>query len=220
MTSTMALMVQCIQSVQGSGFRFRGRPVMPIGEAAVCRRFGRSVGASLHRGALGVHATIRASDRFSGSRGASPRRRAPPASRAARASAAAATRWGRRTAPSRDSGCVSMNTPATPAATAARASTGTNSRWPPRRRALPARQLHRMRGVEHDRAAGGAHDRERAHVGHEVVIAERRAALAHQDVVGAARRLRLGDDLPHVLGRQELALLDVDRLARRAPPPG
>ena len=84
------------------------------------------------------------------------------------------------------SGCVSMNTPATPAATAARASTGTNSRWPPLGAALPARQLHRMRGVEDDRAAGVAHDRERAHVGDEVVVAERRAALAHHDVV--ARR--------------------------------
>ena len=31
----------------------------------------------------------------------------------------------------------------------------------------------------------------------------------------AARLARLGDDVLHVLGRQELALLDVDRLARR-----
>src|SRR5258706_74375 len=38
--------------------------------------------------------------------------------------------------------------------------------------ALPARQLHRMRGVEYHRAAGVAHDRERAHVGHQVSITE------------------------------------------------
>ena len=38
--------------------------------------------------------------------------------------------------------------------------------------ALPARQLHRMRGVEHHRAAGVAHHGERAHVGDQVVVAE------------------------------------------------
>ena len=112
-------------------------------------------------------------------------------------------------------GCVSMKSPATPAATAARASTGTNSRWPPDDRALSARELHGVRRIEDDRASGVAHDRERPHVGHQVVIAERRAALAHEDVVGAARGLGLGDHLLHVLGRQELALLDVDRPARR-----
>jgi hypothetical protein len=46
-----------------------------------------------------------------------------------------------------------MNRPAMPTATAARASTGTNSRCPPETRALPARQLHRVGGVEHHRAA-------------------------------------------------------------------
>ena len=45
------------------------------------------------------------------------------------------------------------------------------------------------------------------------MVAERRAALADHDVVGAARGLGLGDDLLHVLGREELPLLDVDRLA-------
>ncbi len=45
------------------------------------------------------------------------------------------------------------------------------------------------------------------------MIAERRAALADHDIVAAARGLGLGHDLPHVLGRQELPLLDVHRLA-------
>ena len=82
------------------------------------------------------------------------------------------------------------------------------------RRALPARQLHRMRGIEHHRAAGLAHDHQRAHVGHQVVVAERGAALAHHDVVGCrSPALRLVHHVLHVPGREELALLDVHRLA-------
>ena len=80
-----------------------------------------------------------------------------------------------------------MNTPATPTATAARASTGTNSRSPPDEVPLPARLLHRMGGVENHRRAGRArHDRQRAHVGHQRVVAERCAALGQQDVRIAA----------------------------------
>ncbi len=70
-----------------------------------------------------------------------------------------------------------------------------------------------MRGVEYHRTARVAHDGEGAHVGYQVVVAEGCAALADHEVVGATRRARLGDDVQHVLGRQELALLDVDRPA-------
>ena len=83
---------------------------------------------------------------------------------------------------------VSMKTPATPTATAARASTGTNSRWPPEEAALPARLLHRMGGVENDRRAGLAQDRQRAHVGDQRVVAEADAALGHQHVRRRRRR--------------------------------
>ena len=75
-----------------------------------------------------------------------------------------------------------------------------------------------MRGVEDYRTAGGAHDRERAHVGDQVVIAEAEAALAHHDrfIAGGAR---LVDHLLHFPGRQELPLLDIHRFAgsRDAP---
>jgi hypothetical protein len=81
------------------------------------------------------------------------------------------------------SGWVSMNRPETPTATAARASTGTNSRWPPLLLPCAARQLHRVRGVEHHRAAGVAHHRKAAHVGDQVVVAEAGTALADHDVL-------------------------------------
>ena len=82
-----------------------------------------------------------------------------------------------------------------------------------RRGALPARLLHRMRGVEDHRRAGVAgQDRQRAHVGDQRVVAERGAALGHQHVaVAGAGDFR--DHVLHVPGRQELALLDVDGLA-------
>src|SRR5207302_4564342 len=79
--------------------------------------------------------------------------------------------------------------------------------------ALPARELHRVRSVENHRAAGVAHDGKRAHVGDEVAIAEGEAALAHQDVVLAARFARLVHHVPHFLRREELPLLDVHGLA-------
>ena len=77
-----------------------------------------------------------------------------------------------------------------------------------------------MGRVEHHRAAGLAHDREAAHVGNEVVVAERGAALAdHDRLFVDAGRLgrvpRLVDDVLHVVRRHELRLLDVHRLARR-----
>jgi hypothetical protein len=110
-------------------------------------------------------------------------------------------------------GCVSMKTPATPAAIAARASTGTNSRRPPLDVPRPPGSCTECGRVEHDRTSGLAHDREAPHVGHEVVIAERRAALADHDVVAPLAALALRTTFPHVLRREELPLLDVDRLA-------
>ena len=50
--------------------------------------------------------------------------------------------------------------------------------------ALPARLLHRMRRVEHHRIAGARHDRQRAHVGDQRVVAEAGAALG---AAGCAR---------------------------------
>ncbi len=82
--------------------------------------------------------------------------------------------------------------------------------------APPAGQLHRVRGVEHHRAAGLAQDGERAHVRHQVAVAERETALADQDVVRAARLFCLVDHVPHLLRRQKLALFDVDRPAGRS----
>ena len=57
-----------------------------------------------------------------------------------------------------------------------------------------------------------AQDRERAHVDDEIVVAERDAALADEQRL-VARRARLVDDVRHFPGREELALLEVDRLA-------
>ena len=79
---------------------------------------------------------------------------------------------------------------------------------------LPARLLHRMGRVEDHRAAGLGHDRQRAHVGDERVVAEARAALGEETFVAALDDL--GDDVLHVPRRQELALLDVDRAAGSA----
>ena len=83
------------------------------------------------------------------------------------------------------------------------------------RGALPARLLHRMGGVEnHGRAGRARQDRQRAHVGDQRVVAERSAALGDQHV-GLPPPVILADDVRHVPGRQELALLDVDDLAGR-----
>src|SRR5579862_43581 len=69
-----------------------------------------------------------------------------------------------------------------------------------------------MRGVENHGAAGIPHHREAAHVHDEVVVAEAEAALANHDLL-VARALRLLDHVAHLPGRQELALLDIQRLA-------
>ena len=69
-----------------------------------------------------------------------------------------------------------------------------------------------MGGVEDHRRAGLGQDRQRAHVGDQRVVAERHAALGdeHVRIAGAEQ---LGHHVLHVPGREELALLDVDRLA-------
>src|SRR3546814_3723660 len=59
--------------------------------------------------------------------------------------------------------------------------------------------------------------RQRAHVAYQIVVAEAGAALADHDV-GVAGCFRLFDDGIHFPRRQELALLDVDRLAGVADP--
>src|SRR3546814_5066025 len=74
--------------------------------------------------------------------------------------------------------------------------------------ALPARQLHRVGGVEHHRAAGVAHHREAAHVADQVVVAEAGAALADHDV-GVARRPGLVDH-----GRSEEHTSELQSLMR------
>ena len=70
-----------------------------------------------------------------------------------------------------------------------------------------------MRDVEDDRVAEFPKHRERAHVHHEVVVAEADATLRHED-----RRIAFGRDLVHhmldVAGGKELSLLDVHRFAR------
>ena len=71
-----------------------------------------------------------------------------------------------------------------------------------------------MRGVEYHGTTGLAHDREGAHVRNQVVVAERGAAFAHEDVVFSARLARLFHHVLHFGRRQELALLDVDRSSR------
>ena len=47
---------------------------------------------------------------------------------------------------------------------------------------LPARLLHRMGGVEHHRASGLGHDRQRAHVRHQGVVAKAGAPFTDHDV--------------------------------------
>ena len=74
-----------------------------------------------------------------------------------------------------------------------------------------------MRGIKDHRTADLGHDRQRAHIDHQRVVAERGASLGHQHV-GIAAAGDLGDHIGHVPGRQELALLhlhDAPRLGGR-----
>ena len=76
-----------------------------------------------------------------------------------------------------------------------------------------------MGGVEDHRRAGGARqDRQRAHVRHQGVVAERCAALGDQNITVAGAG-DLGNDIRHVPRRQELALLDVDDFSGRGRRP-
>ena len=76
-----------------------------------------------------------------------------------------------------------------------------------------------MCGVEDHGSHRLAHDRKASHVGHEVAVTERGAALADREDVGVKACSRGGltgllDDVEHVARCKELALLDVDGLAR------
>ena len=75
--------------------------------------------------------------------------------------------------------------------------------------AQSTRKLHGMCRIEYHRTAGGAHDRQGTHIGHQVVISERCTALAHEYVVAAARLACLGNHIEHILRSEELALFDV-----------
>src|SRR5262245_38550772 len=78
------------------------------------------------------------------------------------------------------------------------------------RRPLPAGLLDGMGGVENDRRLCRAFEnRQRAHIGHERVVAKRHPALCHQDI-SVSRPRYFFDDVLHVPRRQELALLHVD----------
>ena len=107
---------------------------------------------------------------------------------------------------------TSMNTASTPAATPADASGSMYSARPAVTPSPAAGQLQAVGDVEHDRVAELAQHRERPHVHDQVVVAEADAALGQEQRVVAFAR-HLGDHVPHVAGRQELALLDVHRLA-------
>ena len=111
-------------------------------------------------------------------------------------------------------GCASMKKPSTPAATAERASVVKNCRALPRGSLLGYSVLaDRVPRVEHDRVTDLVQQVEAARIDDEIVVAERVAALRHDDAV-VAGVLDLLDRLRHVLGRQELAVLDVDDGAR------
>ena len=76
------------------------------------------------------------------------------------------------------------------------------------------RELDAVGGVEYGGVTVPGHDRERAHVDDEVLVAKGRSALGLPDL-GAASVPKLGDHMEHFLRGQELALLDVDNAAGR-----
>src|SRR6185503_16013662 len=71
-----------------------------------------------------------------------------------------------------------------------------------------ARKLHAVGGVEDDGPTEAAHDGEAAHIDHQIVVAERAAALGNQNLVVAGGGDLLGG-VPDVVGRDELALLNI-----------
>src|ERR1043165_407166 len=88
-------------------------------------------------------------------------------------------------------------------------------RLPARCTPQSARQLQAVRHVEDYGDAETAHDRKRAHVNDEVVVAEAEAALCEQEFLAPGGACLL-DDVARVPGREELPLLDVDGAARLA----
>ncbi len=75
--------------------------------------------------------------------------------------------------------------------------------------AAAAGKLHGMRGVKNHREPKPKQQRYRAHVGHEIVIAEGCAAFRYENSFGAGA-FGFFDDLAHFQRRQELALFQVD----------
>ncbi len=73
--------------------------------------------------------------------------------------------------------------------------------------------LRAVRGVEHDGTAQSFHALDGGHVVDQAVVSEERSALGQQDAVVLAAADLL-DHVAHLVGREELALLDVDGLAR------
>ena len=107
-----------------------------------------------------------------------------------------------------------MKTASTPAATPAAASVGMNLGLSCADAVASAGKLETVGDVEDDGDVEGAEDGERAHIDDQVVIAERRTPFGDHDS-GRADRGQLADDVPHVLWRQELSLLDVDHAPGR-----
>ena len=107
-----------------------------------------------------------------------------------------------------------MKKPSTPAATAAaRERVQELPRAAARVLARNAVLANRVTRVEHHRIADLVQQIEAARIDDEVVVAERVAALGDDDAV-VARVLDLLHGLRHVLGRNELAVLDVHDAAR------
>src|ERR1051325_1398598 len=75
--------------------------------------------------------------------------------------------------------------------------------------AQAAGQLQRVRDIEDDGRAELAHDRKRAHVNHQIIVAEACATLRQQQLLapGAPRLLY---NVARVRGREKLSLFDVD----------
>src|SRR5271165_164990 len=76
------------------------------------------------------------------------------------------------------------------------------------------RELHAVGRVKNGRIPAPAHDRERAHVDDEVLVAEGRAAL-RLPYLRRPAPLQLCGHVRHLPGGEELALLHVDRATRR-----
>src|SRR6185369_4223937 len=78
--------------------------------------------------------------------------------------------------------------------------------------AAAAGQLDGVRGIENDRAAKRFQNRDGAHVGDEVVVAEGGAAFGDEDFFGAGFA-GFFDNLAHLARGKKLAFLDIDDLA-------